>query len=66
MAVGEDAPLACMPAGLDPVTAAALPTAGGAAMAIAESLPPLDGKIVLIRTRDPLPRRQRQASAVVF
>ena len=32
----------------DPVTAAALPTAGGTAMAIAESLAPLDGKTVLI------------------
>lgn len=48
VACGEDAPLARIPAGLDPVTAAALPTAGGAAMAIAESLVPLDGKIVLI------------------
>jgi NADPH:quinone reductase-like Zn-dependent oxidoreductase len=37
-----------MPAGLDPVTAAALPTAGGTATAIAESLAPLDGKTVLI------------------
>ena len=44
----EDAPLARIPDGLDPVTAAALPTAGGAALAIAESLAPLDGKIVLI------------------
>jgi NADPH:quinone reductase len=48
VAVGEDAPLARIPAGLDPVTAAALPTAGGAALAIAEALAPLDGKIVLI------------------
>jgi len=37
-----------VPAGLDPVTAAALPTAGGTATAIAESLAPLDGKAVLI------------------
>lgn len=48
VAVGEDAPLARIPAGLDPVTAAALPTAGGTALQIAESLAPLDGKIVLI------------------
>jgi NADPH:quinone reductase-like Zn-dependent oxidoreductase len=46
--VGEGASLTRVPAGLDPVTAAALPTAGGTAMAIAESLAPLDGKTVLI------------------
>src|SRR5579862_6463817 len=33
LAVTEDAPLARVPPGLDPVTAAALPTAGGTAMA---------------------------------
>src|SRR6478672_5290226 len=48
VAVSADAPLAGVPAGLDPVTAAALPTAGGTAAAIAESLAPLDGKTVLI------------------
>ena len=48
VAVTQDATLARVPAGLDPVTAAALPTAGGTAMAIAESLAPLDGKTVLI------------------
>jgi NADPH:quinone reductase len=48
VAVSADAPLAHVPAGLDPVTAAALPTAGGAAMAIAESLAPLAGKTALI------------------
>jgi NADPH:quinone reductase len=48
VAVGQDAPLARIPAGLDPVTAAALPTVGVTAMQIAESLAPLDGKIVLI------------------
>jgi NADPH:quinone reductase-like Zn-dependent oxidoreductase len=48
VAVGEDAPLARIPAGLDPVTAAALPTVGVSAMQIAESLAPLNGKIVLI------------------
>jgi len=48
VAVSADAPLARMPAGLDPVTAAALPTSGGTAMAIAESLAPLAGKTALI------------------
>ena len=48
VAVSADAPLAQVPVGLDPVTAAALPTAGGTAMAIAESLAPLDGKTALI------------------
>jgi NADPH2:quinone reductase len=48
VACREDAPLARIPAGLDPVTAAALPTAGGTGMTIAESLAPLDGKTVLI------------------
>ena len=48
VAVSEDAPLARIPAGLDPVTAAALPTVGVTAMQLAESLGPLDGKIVVI------------------
>jgi NADPH2:quinone reductase len=48
VACREDAPLARIPAGLDPVTAAALPTAGGTGMAIAESLALLDGKTALI------------------
>jgi NADPH:quinone reductase-like Zn-dependent oxidoreductase len=48
VAVSADAPLAHAPAGLDPATAAALPTAGGTAMAIAESLAPLAGKTALI------------------
>ena len=48
VAVGEDAPLALIPAGLDPVTAAALPTTGVTAMLLAESLAPPDGKIVVI------------------
>jgi NADPH:quinone reductase len=48
VAVGEDAPLARIPAGLDLVTAAALPTVGVTAMQIAEELAPLDGKVVLI------------------
>lgn len=48
VACGEDAPLARIPAGLDPVTAAALPTVGITGMQIAEQLAPLDGKIMLI------------------
>jgi len=48
VAVSADAPLAHGPDGLDPVIAAALPTAGGTAMAIAESLAPLEGRTVLI------------------
>jgi NADPH2:quinone reductase len=48
VACGQDAPLARIPDGLDPVTAAALPTVGVTALEIAESLAPLDGKIVLI------------------
>jgi len=48
VAVGAQAPLARIPAGLDPVTAAALPTVGVTALQIAEALAPLDGKIVVI------------------
>ncbi len=48
VACREDAPLARIPAGLDPVTAAGLPTAGGTGMAIAESLALLDGETALI------------------
>jgi NADPH:quinone reductase len=48
VACGQDAPLARIPAGLDPVTAAALPTVGVTGMQIAEQLAPLDGKIMLI------------------
>jgi NADPH:quinone reductase-like Zn-dependent oxidoreductase len=48
VAVTEDAPLARVPAGLDDVVAAALPTAGGAALALVELLEPLTGKTVLI------------------
>jgi hypothetical protein len=48
VACGQDAQLARIPVGLDPVTAAALPTASVTAVAIAESLAPRDGKIVLI------------------
>ena len=48
VAVPEDATLARVPKGLDPVVAAALPTAGATALEIVESLEPLVGKIVLI------------------
>jgi NADPH:quinone reductase len=48
VAVTEDAPLAPVPVGLDPMVAAALPTAGGTALDIVESLEPLAGKTVLI------------------
>ena len=48
VAVTEDAPLASVPTGLDDVVAAALPTAGGAALALVDLLEPLTGKMVLI------------------
>jgi NADPH2:quinone reductase len=48
VAVTEDAPLARVPTGLVDVVAAALPTAGGAALALVDLLEPLTGKMVLI------------------
>jgi NADPH:quinone reductase len=48
VAVSEDAPLARVPSELDDVVAAALPTAGGAGLALVELLEPLTDKIVLI------------------
>ena len=48
VAVTEEAPLARVPDGLDPVAAAALPTAGGAGLALVASLGPLAGKTVLV------------------
>jgi NADPH:quinone reductase-like Zn-dependent oxidoreductase len=48
VAVTEDAPLASVPAGLDDVVAAALPTAGGAGLALVDLLEPLTDKTVLI------------------
>jgi NADPH2:quinone reductase len=48
VAVSEDAPLAAVPDGLDPTVAATLPTAGGTALDIVESLHPLEGRTVLI------------------
>jgi NADPH:quinone reductase len=48
VAVSEDAPLARVPTGLDDFVAAALPTAGGAALALVDQLGPLTDKTVLI------------------
>ncbi len=48
VAVAEDAPLARVPAGLDDVVAAALPTAGGAGLALVDLLPPATDKTVLV------------------
>jgi NADPH:quinone reductase len=48
VAVTEDALLARVPGGLDDVVAAALPTAGGAGLALVDLLEPLADKTVLI------------------
>jgi len=48
VAVGEDAALARVPDGVELTVAAALPTAGVAALQIVESLAPLAGKTVLL------------------
>jgi NADPH:quinone reductase len=48
VAVTEEAPLARVPTGLDDVVAAALPTAGGAALELVDLVEPLTDKIVLI------------------
>ena len=48
VAVPEDTPLAPLPDGLDPMVAATLPTAGGTALDIVESLRPLEERTVLI------------------
>ena len=48
VAVSQDANLAPVPHGMDLVTAAAMPTAGGTALDIAGRLGPLSGKTVLI------------------
>jgi NADPH:quinone reductase len=48
VAVAEDAPLALVPTGLDDVTAAALPTAGGSGLALVDLLDPLAERTVLI------------------
>jgi NADPH:quinone reductase len=46
--VSEDAPLAALPPGLDPMVAATLPTAAGTALDIVDLLEPLHGKTLLI------------------
>jgi NADPH:quinone reductase len=48
VAVSEDQPLARVPRGLDPIVAAALPTAGSTALEIVESLEPLSGKTAVL------------------
>jgi NADPH:quinone reductase-like Zn-dependent oxidoreductase len=48
VAVTEDAPLARVPTRLDDVVAAALPTAGGAGLALVDLLEPLSDKTVLV------------------
>jgi NADPH:quinone reductase-like Zn-dependent oxidoreductase len=48
VAVYEEVPLARVPDGLDPVVAAALPTAGMAGLLLVDQLKPLTGKTVLI------------------
>jgi NADPH:quinone reductase len=48
VAVTEDAPLARLPEGLDPIAAAALPTAGVTALEIVDSLGQLTGRTMLI------------------
>jgi len=48
VAVSEDQPLARVPQGLDPIVAAALPTAGSTALEIVESLEPLSGKTAVL------------------
>jgi NADPH:quinone reductase-like Zn-dependent oxidoreductase len=48
VAVTENAALARVPGGIDPVVAASLPTAGATALQLADSLEPLSGKTVLV------------------
>ncbi len=48
VSVPKDAPVAKVPQSIDSATAASLPTAGGTALQIAESLSPLEGKTMLI------------------
>jgi len=48
VAANEDAPLARVPAALDPAVAASAPTAGMSGLSLVESLGPLSGKSVLI------------------
>lgn len=48
VAASEDAPLARVPRGLDPISAAALPTAGGTALMTVDMLEPVAGKTLLL------------------
>jgi NADPH:quinone reductase-like Zn-dependent oxidoreductase len=48
VAVTADAPLACVPDGLDLIQAAAAPTAGGTGLSLIELVEPLDDQSVLI------------------
>jgi NADPH:quinone reductase len=46
--VSAEAPLACVPNGLDPVLAAAAPTAGGTGLSLVDLVEPLEDQVVLI------------------
>lgn len=48
VAVSAEAPLACVPNGLDPVLAAAAPTAGGTGLSLVDLVEPLEDQVVLI------------------
>ncbi len=48
VAVTADAPLACVPKGLDLIEAASAPTAGGTGLSLIELIEPLDNQVVLI------------------
>jgi NADPH:quinone reductase len=48
VAVTPEAPLAHVPEGLDPVVAAAAPTAGGTGLSLVELVEPIDDQVVLI------------------
>jgi NADPH:quinone reductase-like Zn-dependent oxidoreductase len=48
VAVTADAPLACVPQGLDLIQAASAPTAGGTGLSLIDLVEPLEGRVVLI------------------
>lgn len=48
VAVSAEAPLACVPDGLDLVLAAAAPTAGGTGLSLVDLVEPLEDQVVLI------------------
>jgi NADPH2:quinone reductase len=48
VAVPADAPLASVPEGLDPVLAAAAPTAGGTGLSLVELIEPIEDQVLLI------------------